>query len=88
MANLVLTTTANTVKVDFNDLADHYTEATWAKDQISSVHMHSTYVVVRMKNEQRWLCSYDDTKMQIDSIDAVAPTSTEDLYTKLIAMIA
>ena len=88
MANLVLVTTANTIKVDFNDLADHYTEATWAKDQISSIHKHATYVVVKMKNDQRWLCSFDATKMEIDSIDAVAPTSTADLYTKLIAMIA
>lgn len=88
MANLVITTTANTIKVDFNVLAQDYTEATWAKDQVSSILKYSTYVVVKMKNDQRWLCSFDGVKMQIDTIDGSAPTSTADLYTKLIAMIA
>lgn len=88
MANLVLVTTANTIKVDFNDLAGNYSKGTWALDQIASIRQHADYVEILMKNDNRWLCSYDATKMEIDTIDAVAPTSNADLYTKLIAMIA
>ena len=88
MANLVITTTANTIKVDFNDLAGDYEEATWAKDQVSSILKYPTYIVVKMKNDQRWLCSFNGVKMQIDTIDTVAPTSNADLYTKLTALIA
>ena len=88
MANLVITTTADSIKVNFNDLSGDYTEATWAKDQVLSILKYPTYVVVKMKNDQRWLCSFDATKMEIDTIDAVAPTSNTDLYTKLTALIA
>ena len=88
MANLEITTTTNTIKVDFNALAGDYEEATWAKDEVSSIIKYATDVVVKMKNDQRWLCSFDATKMEIDTIDAVAPTSNADLYTKLIALIA
>lgn len=87
MANLVLVTTAKSVKVEFNDLAGDYSKGTWALDQIASIRQYGTYVEIIMKNDQRWLCSYDATKMQIDTIDTVAPTSNADLYTKLIAII-
>ena len=87
MANLTLVTTTKVVKVEFNALAGSYSKGTWQLDQIASIRQYSDYVEIIMKNDNRWLCSYNSAKMQIDTIDAVAPASNTDLYTKLIAMI-
>ena len=92
MANIAITTTANSIEVDFgvysSDLA--ISKGTWSKDEIASISLNDNHVYVQMKGGVEWSLNYtlQNKGFIVDSIDTVAPTSLEDLYTKLIAMIA
>ena len=97
MADLVITSTANSIKVVFNDSPFYdkrdgmtFTKGTWAKSDIGSIELSSAEVVVRERDDFEWRVSHDGAgaTFKVDSVDGVAPTSLDDLYTKLIALIA
>lgn len=94
MANVVITSTANSIKVVFNDYstAVGMEKGTWAKNEISDIRLglSDAYVDVETKHEPRWLVVFEATTgmLLVDSVDGVAPTSNSDLYDKLIALIA
>lgn len=91
MANTVITSTTNSIKAVFNDDAVlvSRTSGTWGKQSITSVELDpGEFVEVNMKYGRNWTVSFDGSKgMKIDSIDGVAPTSNNDLYTKLSVLI-
>jgi hypothetical protein len=92
MANLVITSTVYTVKVVFND----YSEATNIKsanfrisDIAEVVERHNAdYITVIMLDGNDFNVSWTTHKhaMIVDSINGVAPTSNDDLTTKLEAL--
>jgi len=90
MANIVVTSTANSIKVEFNDYSTmlDMTKGTWSKSNITSVHLKTSGILISMLGEHDWLVSFDGSvgTFQIDTIDSVAPTSNSDLYDKLVAL--
>lgn len=93
MANVVITSTTNTILFVFNTYANdiHPEKACWHK---SSAHFSLTnndvFVKATEDNGQDLDLTFDGANgsMQVDSVDGVAPTSNADLYTKLTALIA
>ncbi len=93
MANIVITSTTNSIKVDFNDLANAagVKKGVWNKGRITfELDLLDSKVRVLVVGEAVWLVSFDGSSstLQIDTINSVAPTSNSDLYDKLIALIA
>jgi hypothetical protein len=92
MANLVITSTAYTVKVVFND----YSEATnikstnFRREDIAEVveHHNADYITILMLDGNDFNISWTSHvhAMVVDSIDGVAPTSNDDLTAKLEAL--
>ena len=93
MANVIVVSTANTIEVEFNNFASliGYKSATFQKRRISFQEM-SDESFVRIENAQgeHWAVSYNLSggSLIIDSVDGLAPTSNNDLYNKLKALIA
>jgi hypothetical protein len=97
MPNVSIVSTTNSIKVDFGDYTfskghnDHmYDKGTWRKDEIASIRLNTNLVEVLTKNGIKWYVSDDgyDNTLQVDTVDAAAPSSLSDLYDKLIALIA
>lgn len=93
MANIVVVSTTNNIKVDFGvlDSVTLISKGTWRKEEVSFFLKPSTaYVLVKVHNDLPFAISWDGSSntLQIDSVDGVAPTSNSDLYDKLIALIA
>lgn len=90
MANIVVTSTANSIKVEFNIYSTivDMIKGTWSKASIQNVLLRTDGVLVDVLTQPDWLVSFDGSvgTFQIDSIDGVAPTSNSDLYDKLIAL--
>lgn len=94
MANIVITSTANSIKVDFGDYASTVgmVKGTWNKRTIESFKLavSDAYITAHTTEEPRWNLVYAESgnNLIVDSVDGVTPTSNNDLYNKLIALIA
>jgi hypothetical protein len=93
MANLVVTSTTNSISVDFGVLetAANMKKGVWNKSRITfQLALSDTHVNVLVIGESSWGVSWDGSSstLQIDSVNSVAPTSNSDLYDKLTALIA
>lgn len=93
MANIVVTSDANTVIVDFGAYyPTNYpvSKAYYNRNDIQKVELFANNVTVHVLNGSKdWYLSYDgkaDT-FQVDSVDGVAPTSDSDLASKIAALI-
>jgi hypothetical protein len=91
MANIVITSSTNLVKVDWGIYATSFSKESWHK---SSLHLFlnngNNYVQVSEDNGTGIALTYIATTNAfiVDSVDGVAPTSNSDLYDKLITLIA
>jgi len=93
MANLVITSTTNSIKVDFGVLesATQIAKGVWRKEEVSFfLKPSSEFIMVKVHNDTPFAVSWDGSSntLEIDSVDGVAPSSNSDLYDKLIALIA
>ena len=93
MANIVVTSSTNSIKVVFNTYASAIgiEKGSWSKDYIRfNLKASNAFVEALIHGETGWAVSFDGSTgtFQVDSIDGVAPTSNSDLYDKLIALIA
>jgi len=93
MANVVVTSDANTVKVDFGVYyPDYYpvSIAYYNRNDIDKVELYSTLVSVHIFNGAKdWELSYDGSAgFHVDTVDGVAPTSNSDLCDKIGALIS
>lgn len=93
MPNVVVTSTANSIKVVFNDYAAAamMDKGAWSNSEISNIILHSNHVEVITKDGERWILSHTTNSINaliIDSIDGIAPSSLSDLYDKMAALIA
>lgn len=93
MANVVITSSTNSIKVVFNvyssDLIPE--KEAWHKNSTHFKLMDgNAYVKATEDNGTDLDFSWNGSTgtMQVDSVDGVAPTINSDLYDKLIALIA
>lgn len=95
MANIVIVSTTNSIKVSFGayyPTALEGTNGVWRKENIS-FEERANYIVANIEGEKEWHVSDDGNStdvptFQIDTIDTVAPTSLADLFTKLEVLLA
>lgn len=92
MANIVITTTTNIIKVDFNDLSSvtGIKKGCWGDSIIAfQLVADESFIKVIVSGVPSWAVSYNGSTgtLQIDSVDGVAPTSNSDLYNKLVAVL-
>jgi hypothetical protein len=89
MANIVITSTTNSIQVNWNVHKKQWSREQWHK---SSAHFYledaESHVQASEDNGTTVLLSYNGATgtMQVDSVDGVAPTSNSDLYNKLTAL--
>lgn len=94
MANLVITSSTNSIKVDFGTYSSdaQLAKGAWAKASIKGVVLAEgdAYIRVDIGDGDTWnvVFSASDSNLIVDSVDGTAPTSNADLYAKLIALIA
>jgi len=91
MANIVVTSTTNSIKVDFGVLNTFADKGVWRKEEVSFyLKTGASFIIVKVHNDTPFAVSWDGSTgtLQIDSVGGVAPTSNSDLYDKLIALIA
>ena len=94
MANVVITSTTNSIKVVFNTLASvaGLEKGTWAKSHIINFTLaeNDEYVRADIAGGSSWNMVYSASggNMVVDTVDAVVPVSNSDLYDKLLALLA
>lgn len=93
MANIVVTSTANYIKVNFGVYYPTYypiSVAYYNVNNIEKVELFSNMVMVHLlsDNISSWEFTYDGAAgFQVDTVDGVAPTSNSDLCDKIGALI-
>ena len=92
MANIVITSTLDTVKVDFGVYFPNKTDliqAYYNASEIEKVELLVDCVKVHMLDDNDdWILSHDGSKgFQVDLVDTVAPISLEDLFNKIGVLI-
>lgn len=92
MANTVVTSTTNAIKVNFNDDVNkgRFSQGTYTKSGIEHVLLNGDHVEVVALDSTRWILSHETNSIQaltIDTVDGVAPASLSDLYDKISALI-
>lgn len=92
MANLVVTSTTSCILVAFNSLGTYSNmiKGIWQKQDISFERdISDEFVSVYVKDRDPWQVTYNSSNMglQIDSINASAPTSNSDLFDKLSTLV-
>lgn len=91
MANIVVTSTTNAIKVVFNDMSTYskMDKGTWRKESITAIHLTSDAIELIARGDDTWRVNLTGTNaLIVDSIDGVAPSSLSDLYDKLVALIS
>ena len=93
MANIIVTSSTNSIKVDFGTYSSSLgmAKAVWRKNDVHFNLRHgSDFAEAVVYNENAFALSFDGSTgtLQVDSVDGVAPSSNSDLYDKLIALIA
>lgn len=91
MANIVITSTTNSIIVDFGTLYSRvgYRKACFRKESVWTIELNadSDYVRFALKSGEIWNFTYNST-MLVDSVGASSPSSNSDLADKLMALIA
>ncbi|MBK6836800.1 MAG: hypothetical protein IPG89_22095 [Bacteroidetes bacterium] len=66
------------------------TDGTWGKEHLISIIKMTNNIAIDIQGQPDWIISHDGSNgtFQIDTIDGVAPTSLDDLYAKMIAIVA
>jgi len=93
MANIVITTTTNSVKFDLGVYSSvvGFSKATRRKESLNRICLYTNYVEYLTLENKSYIVHYTtntEGALIVDSIDGVAPSSLSDLYDKLIALIA
>ena len=92
MANLVITSTAYTVKVEFNDASvrTKIKVSSYRRDEVSEIieDYNSDHLKIIMLDGQDFDLSYTTHKyaLPVDSVDGVVPTDNNHLFTLLEAL--
>ncbi len=93
MANIVVTSTTNTIRVDFGIYADaaNGKSSIYSKRSLQRINIPPANNVVQIKvQEAGWysVCiTPQDGAMVVDSVDGVVPTNIADLAAKIEALM-
>lgn len=93
MANLIVTSTTNTIAVDFGVYSTPVgiSKGTWSKDKIIKIILADSdeYVEIDVANSGIWNLVFEASgnNMIVDTVAGGSPSSNADLYAKLIALI-
>lgn len=93
MANIVITSTANSVLFDLGvySTALGFSKAARRKTSLNRITLNTAWVEYLTEENKSYIVHYttnSEGALIVDSVDGVAPVSLADLYTKLIALIA
>lgn len=93
MANLVVTSTTNTIRFVYNDYATPFgwSKRTRLKISLSVITLHPNFIEYIVNDGTKYYLHYTTNiygGLIVDSIDGVAPSSLSDLYDKMIAVVA
>lgn len=87
MANITVTSTTNTLVVDFGTYSTLIgtEKAVYRKDHIVYIKKVSNRIFIYIEHELEWIVSADGNNGSyiVDSIEGVTPSDTSDLYTKI-----
>jgi len=96
MANIVITTSGNSIIVAFNDYSSIIgaTKRSYDIRDIAEVELGSDYVQLSIRDSHSvntWLLTYDSgysgsERFIVDSVSASAPSSESDLFDKITAL--
>lgn len=89
---LDITSTANAIKVDFDDESSKVgmDKGTWLKSVVEEVHLRNDHVEIITSHGIRLSLvqvANGSQTMLVDTVDTVAPSSLSDLYDKISALI-
>jgi hypothetical protein len=91
MSKLVVTSTTNSILVEYNDYSPSLEAegGCWRKEDIRFLRRESKVSVI-IKGESEWFVSFDGNgqTLKIDKINNQTPSSNLDLYNKLTELIA
>jgi hypothetical protein len=93
MPSITITSDSIQVHVDFNGYAAtvDYNDASFRRKDISVVDLaeDNLFVRVKMANGEKFDISFDNTvgALTVGTVDAIAPTSNEDLRNKINAIV-
>lgn len=92
MANIVVTSTASTTQVVFNDASDHLKikKASYRRDEISQIIQHTgdEHITLLMSDGNEFELSFSAAAGVgiVDSIDGSPLSDNDDLFEKLIVL--
>jgi len=91
MANTVITSTTNSIKVVFNDDSSKvaFDKAIWRKSDIKYMTLTSNHIEIVYGNGMLLVSDRSNARgdLIVDTVNAAGPSSLSDLYDKLIALI-
>lgn len=91
MANIVITSTTNSIRFDFGTLYSRsgHRKSCFRKDAVASIDLDESgnFTSFCLKSGEVFNLTYN-SGMMVDSVDASAPSSNSDLADKLMALIA
>ena len=93
MANIVITSTTNTIEFDVGTYSSvlGFSKATRRKNSVNRISLYTNYVSYTTEEQKEYILHYTTNSeggLIVDSINASAISSLSDLYTKLIVLIA
>lgn len=89
---ITITTTPTLIQVD---MGAHYPNGvpfrrgTWHKSQIAYIFQNTTHIEIDASDGKDWILTFADENigLRVATIDGIAPTSLDDLYNKLVAIL-
>lgn len=85
MANIVVTTTATNINVDFGDYSTAlgFSKCTYNRDSLVFIRLtNAGYVIITVNSDIEWQVNHNGVGIgfQVDSINEVVPTDANHLY--------
>jgi len=92
MGNVIITSNANNIIINYGDYAAALNKKTcaWRKSHIMYVlSRDDEYVEVGVSERPNWLFSYEarPSSLIVDTVGGVVPTDNDDLFIKLSALL-
>jgi hypothetical protein len=93
MAFITVTSTTNSVCFNANDYSTAFgwSKRTRLKSSLITITLHPNFVEYLVNTHEKYNLHFETNSNSIlivDTIDGVAPTSLDDLYNKMIAIVA
>lgn len=90
MNGLIVTSTQNSFKVEFNDYAQkaNMVKGAWNKSQVIFIRLMNGFVTAQVFRESEWILTFDgDIGFKVDNVNGVTCNSNEELFSELCKII-